>query len=328
MKDTTTPSIFRRVLKWIGIILLVLIGLLLIIGLMPASAKGLTSNPKPSTSYADSVARYKEIEQTESGIVNDVSGSHLLTHGDRTPRVVVFVHGITNSPLQWLELGQMLYDQGDNVLISRMPYHGLQSGQVSELKSLTAEDLRDYADQTIDMANGLGDAVVVVGISGGGTIASWMAANRPEVSQAVLLAPFFGIKGVPAFANSFLMNVFGRLPNLVLEKKSEPRREWVYRGEATRGVAAFLKMGHEVVKEAAKGIDPAAKIDVITTAVDDTANNSATAGLLDAWKQAGVDVTSFEFGADQNVPHNSVDPAANENTKQLVYDQILSFLGN
>ena len=48
-----------------------------------------------------------------------------------------------------------------------MPYHGLQSHQVSELAQLTAQDLRAYADQAVDIAAGLGDEVVPVGLSGG-----------------------------------------------------------------------------------------------------------------------------------------------------------------
>ncbi|MEZ4515775.1 MAG: alpha/beta fold hydrolase, partial [Chloroflexota bacterium] len=270
MNEHSNSNIFKQILKWIGLILLVLIGVLLILGLFPASTSGMTSAPNPATSYDQAVARYQEIEQEESGIVGDVSGSHLLTHGERTPRAYVLVHGVTNSPLQWLELGQTLYDNGHNVLILRMPFHGLQSGQVSELKNLTGEDLREYADQAMDIAAGLGDEVVVVGISGGAAVAAWMAVNRPEVDKALLLAPFFGIKSVPAFAGTFLMNAFSRLPNLDFDNPSEQRHEWVYRGESSRGVAAFLELGHQVVKAAGNGIVPSAEIMVLTTAVDDT----------------------------------------------------------
>jgi pimeloyl-ACP methyl ester carboxylesterase len=291
------------------------------------SSSGMASVPDPTASYAEAVARFQENEQAASKIVNSVSGSRLLTHGERTPRVYVLIHGITNSPLQWQELGQTLYDKGHNVLILRMPYHGLQSGQVSELKRLTGRDLRAYADQTIDLAAGLGDEMVVAGISGGAAVAAWAAANRAEVDRALLLAPFFGIRGVPAFANTLLMNAFSRLPNLSFDSPSEPRREWVYRGEASRGVAAFLTLGKQVQRETAGGSVPSGEMIVVTTAVDNTANNDATAALLDRWQQAGVPVTTFEFGPDQDIPHNSVDPAADPVKKRVVYDKILNLLG-
>jgi len=97
---------------------------------------------------------------------------------------------------------------------------------------------------------------VVVGISGGGAVASWMAQNRPEVDRGLALAPFFGIHGVPDFADTLLMNAFARLPNIVLDDPLEPRRDWVYRGEATRGVAAFLALGHNVMQGARRGASP------------------------------------------------------------------------
>ncbi len=189
MNAHTQSGGFVRILKWLGVVLFIVLGLLLILGLLPMSSSGMASVPDPTASYAEAVARYAEIEQAEGDIVNSVSGSHLLVHDDATPRAYVLVHGVTNSPLQWLELGEMLYDRGHNVLILRMPYHGLQSGQVSELKALTGQDLRVYADQAMDVAAGLGDEVVVVGISGGGAVAAWMAVNRPEVDRALLLAP-------------------------------------------------------------------------------------------------------------------------------------------
>lgn len=310
-----------------GIILLVVLALLLILGLIPLSPAGMTSAPAPAESYEQAIDRFEAIEQEEQGIVNDLTGSRLLEHGRATQRAYVLVHGITNSPDQWVELGQTLYDKGHNVLILRMPYHGLRSGEVSELKRLTGPDLRAYADQAIDIAAGLGDEIVVAGISGGGAVAAWAAVNRPEVDRALLLAPFFGIKGVPGFANTFLMNAFSRLPNLSFDSPNEPRREWVYRGEASRGVAAFLGLGHRVQQAARTSIIPNVEIIVITTAIDNTANNNVTAALLEEWKQAGVRVMNFEFGAEQEILHNSIDPAADPIKKQIVYDRMLSLLG-
>lgn len=49
-----------------------------------------------------------------------------------------------------------------------MPHHGLKSHSVSELKALQAEVLRDYADEAIDLVNGLGEEIGVdVSLDGG-----------------------------------------------------------------------------------------------------------------------------------------------------------------
>ncbi len=82
MNDHTQSGGFVRILKWFGVVLLALLGLLLILGLLPVSRSGSASTPDPAASYAEAVARYEAIEQAESGIVNSVSGSKLLSHGD------------------------------------------------------------------------------------------------------------------------------------------------------------------------------------------------------------------------------------------------------
>ena len=317
----------KRVLVILGLIVLGALVIVLLLGLIPVSSRGMASQPASAATYDEVVARFEQVAAAEQGVVNDLGHSRLLVHGDKTPRVYIMVHGTTNSPEQWQELGQALYDHGHNVLILRMPYHGMQSHRVSELKALKPQDLRAYADQAVDIGAGLGDEMVVVGISGGGAVGAWMVQNRPEVDRALLLAPFFGVHGVPGFANTLLANAFSRLPNIVLDNPLEPQREWVYRGEATRGVAAFLELGHAVIRGARKDSAPAGQVIVLTTAKDDTANNSSTAHLVDLWRKDGVDVVTDEFAPELDIPHNSVDPAADPAKKQLVYDRMLDLLG-
>lgn len=325
--DTAHRKRIKRILGIVGLIVLCVLAVILLLGMLPVSSRGMASQPDPAVTYDEAVARFELVAAAEEGIVNDLGHSRLLVHGERTPRAYVMVHGITNSPEQWLELGQTLYDQGHNILILRMPYHGMKSHLVSELKALKPQDLRFYADQAVDIGAGLGDEVVVVGISGGGGVGAWMAQNRTEIDRALLLAPFFGVHGVPNFANKLLANAFSRLPNIVLDNPLEPRHNWVYRGEATRGVAAFLEIGRTVIQGAAKGTGPAGRVIVLTTTKDDTASNNATVDLVDLWRKNGINVNADEFAPELDIPHNSVDPAADPVTKQMVYDRILELLG-
>jgi hypothetical protein len=100
--------IFKRILKWLGIFLAAILGAILFVGLFPVSSSGLDSQPDPAASYEQAIARYQQLERAEQGIVNDASGSVLLTHGEKTRRVYVLIHGTTNSPHQWLEFGRIL----------------------------------------------------------------------------------------------------------------------------------------------------------------------------------------------------------------------------
>ncbi len=320
-------SVLKKLLIGLGVFLAIIIGIVLFVGLFPISYKGLESQPNPATTYEDAVARYKEIEQAEKGLVHESGKSFLLTHGQKTPRVYVLIHGVTNSPTQWLEFGQMMYERGHNVLIVRMPYHGLKSNNVNELKKLTPQDLRAYGDQVIDIAAGLGDEVYVAGISGGGAVTAWAVQNRPEVDRAFMVSPFFGVGEVPDALSNLLMNAFSHLPNFDTFSADEVIRDYAYPGQATRAVADFLVLGHSVRVDAKKGAAPHVPVFVQTTALDLAANNKSTEIVVDLWKKAGADVTTSQFDAAQGVPHNSVDPAEKPEIRQLVYDKMLEFFG-
>jgi hypothetical protein len=70
---------------------------------------------------------------------------------------IILVHGYTNCPQQFKALGQRFYDMGYNVLIAPLPHHGLADRMTEEHGLLTAEELAAYADETVDLAQGLGD---------------------------------------------------------------------------------------------------------------------------------------------------------------------------
>jgi pimeloyl-ACP methyl ester carboxylesterase len=148
--------------------------------------------PNPTPDYAAAVSRFQQIQKKEGPELNPVCRSILLAHGMRTERAVVFFHGFTNCPQQFRELGHILYDMGYNVLIPRLPRHGMADRKVENLSPLKAEELRDCADISVDIACGLGQKVYVAGLSAGGTLAAWIAQNRSEVTRAVLIAPALG----------------------------------------------------------------------------------------------------------------------------------------
>jgi len=54
------------------------------------------------------VQRFAQIEAEEAPIVNEISRSRLMTHGKKTPRSYLLIHGATNSPRQFWELGEEL----------------------------------------------------------------------------------------------------------------------------------------------------------------------------------------------------------------------------
>jgi hypothetical protein len=227
----------------------VLLAALLIV-LVPVSTGGLGPRPKPARDYADAMARFEAIAAAEAPVCNPAIHSLLLSHGQPTRRVYVFIHGTTNSPRQFEELGRLLHARGHTVYIPLMPRHGRRSMRLAELRGLRAEELRDYADAAVDLASGLGQEIVAVGISGGAAVVGWMGQNRAEMHTALLLAPFLGVRRVSPAVGTAMMNVYSRMPSVNLEDPLEPRRDWVYRGQTTRALAETLRIGRALFRQA------------------------------------------------------------------------------
>ena len=184
-----------RLVFWLIILGFVSSGLLFLSFrlLLHSAHESLQSKPHPASGYAEAVTRFQKIQANEGQELNPVCHSILLTHGQRTEKAAVFFHGYTNCPDQFRDLGRIFYDMGYNVLIPRLPRHGLADRKVENLTPLKAEELRDCADTSVDIACGLSQNVYVAGLSAGGTLTAWIAQNRSEVTRAVLIAPALGL---------------------------------------------------------------------------------------------------------------------------------------
>jgi pimeloyl-ACP methyl ester carboxylesterase len=311
----------------IGLVATAVLLIVLSLFLVPTSVGGLESRPNPLQHYDDAVKRFEaqaEIEQTKCF---PLGRSLLLAHGQRTPLAFVLIHGLTNSPHQFEEFGQLLWSRGHNVLVPRMPFHGHNSARLREIWPLRAEDLRDYADETVDLAAGLGEEIIVVGVSGGGTVAAWIGQNRPEVSQVVSIAPFLGAPGKARPVGNLLMNACCRLPSIDLTNPKEPPRTWVYRGQSTRPLAQTVRLGKAMYEQAAAYPPAAGRIIVLTAAGDNQVDNVATQRLVKLWRQGGGNVIAYEFSREAALPHNPIDPTADPAKRQLAYQTILELLG-
>ena len=124
--------VVRRVLKWVGLLVLVLLALGLALAIWPSSTAGLGSSPKPVTSYERAVADLAAIRQEErhAGVI-PACLSRVMTHGAKTENAIVLVHGLTNCPKQWELFGREIFARGWNVLILRLPEHGLGDAQMA-----------------------------------------------------------------------------------------------------------------------------------------------------------------------------------------------------
>jgi pimeloyl-ACP methyl ester carboxylesterase len=245
--------------------------------------------------------------------------------------VVVWFHGYTDSPNQFAALAQLCFERGWNVLVPRMPYHGLSDPMTPDTALLTAEILARNADEALDIAAGLGKQVVVGGLSMGGVISAWLAQQRREVELAVLLAPAFGAFVVPAPFTRLVGEAYARLPNTFewwdpIHKEGIKQPEISYPRYAMHGIAAFLRLGYAMQDLARHSPPMARRIWVITTETDTAISQLVVEHVVKLWRKQGVQVQTHRFSAALGLDHNFVDPGHPKQRVDVVFPVILSAL--
>jgi carboxylesterase len=136
--------------------------------------------------------------------VNPACHTRLPTHGRRTERSLVLLHGFTNCPQQFDALGQHFYGLGWNVLIPRYPRHGCSDRLTTSIAELHSEQLIALANRAAEAGTGLGEQLTVAGLSLGGTLTGMLAQERESVERAVLIAPMLGLQRIPGPAHPVL----------------------------------------------------------------------------------------------------------------------------
>ena len=300
--------------------------LIILAATVPVRTAELVSRAAPATSYADAVERIARRQQADDLVAAEGGRSIFLTHGARSARAVVLFHGFTNSPRQFEHLAAMLHAAGDNVYVPRLPHHAERNGTANILASLTAEELRDYADSAVDVADGLGDSVVVAGISAGGTVAAWTAQARRDVHRVVIVAPLLAIARVPQLLETPLMNLALRVPNVTQADspdRSRPDREL---GVSSRGIAEVMRLGTAVRRTAAHTSPCVREIVFVTNANDKTVKTAPVIDLARTWTRAGSAVTVYQFPRSLGLAHDVADEVGPHAQPALVYSELRALI--
>jgi carboxylesterase len=290
----------------------------------PTRVSSLGSHPKPAPDYESAMKSAENFHHADSTVAAG-GESIILVHGQRTPRAFVLFHGLTNSPRQFRKLAATLYDGGDNVFVPRLPEHGLRGATSSDLARLTAESLRNVADASIDLASGLGDTVVVLGISLGGNLAAWTAQFRP-VSRVVIVAPALGLSHISTVLETPIMNLTLRVPNYSKKEGPDTLRPDRELGWSSHGVGQMLRLGTAIRRAADKKAPAARDIRVLVNANDHTVNRQAIDELVEHWSAAGGHVSMLELADSLRLPHDIIDPDEHTGNVKVVYPVILALL--
>lgn len=253
----------KRWLKVMGVTLAAVLGAGALLLFTPITDPRLAAHPDRAANYSEAASRIESIVAQEQGLdlIEEGHSIALLTGSQTTTSVVIF-HGYTSVPRQFRLVAEGYRAQGMNVWVPRLPYHGQVDRMTEDFSKITAEGLRDFADDSIDIAAGLGEHVIVIGFSGGGGMATWAGAEREEVARTVLISPLLHPLGYPEWQARPLVRAIRLLPFDIYdwwdaEKKDADIEGYNYPRYSLKGIAALLSLGHYVDVRAADGAYPA-----------------------------------------------------------------------
>ena len=134
-----------------------------------------TNSSKPVSSFQDTVSQIESIITLEGPNLHPSGHTRLLSHGNKTAAAVLWFHGHPSAPQQFIPLGQKCFDLGMNVYIPRAPHHGINDRLTEETRKLTEDELKHGPEESLQLARGLGEKVIVGGLSMGGAVTAWLA---------------------------------------------------------------------------------------------------------------------------------------------------------
>src|SRR5579859_4378189 len=255
-----------------------------------------------ASDYAASLERARELLARERADprINPACASIVLEHGQRAQRSIVCMHGITSSPVQFRDLGELFYARGYNVVIPRLPRHGYTDRLTHDHARLTVPDYTSYATEALEIGRGLGEHLTLAGLSVSGVLAAWCAQTRADLDLAVAIAPAFAPHGVPLNLIPRLIRLALRLPNVFVSwdfpKPIRLAPGCSYPRFSTHALAQAFTLGQDLLQAASQSPPAARSILVVTNPGDRAVNAPATRLLVERWRaHASAKVRTHEF---------------------------------
>lgn len=232
------------------IFVLAILYLAYLLGPSPATPNYTTTVPVIPTAidaidgYVASLeSRHKVKPDNEARVVWANDSAHA-----KTEYAIVYLHGFSASQEEGNPVHRNLAKQfGANLYLARLSSHGIDT--TDALLNMTATSLWETAKEAYAIGKQLGEKVILMGTSTGGTLALQLAAAYPDIAGLVLLSPNIAINDPNAWITNnpwglqIARLVKGGKLNIVPNKTDEYKRYWnhEYRLEAVAELEELLE---------------------------------------------------------------------------------------
>lgn len=154
-----------------------------------------------------------EVHENEAAPLKKDAQARIIWHDNKrknkTTYSIVYLHGFKSSQGEGFPVHQTIAQRfGCNLYLSRLSGHGLH--REHNFVHLTAADLLQSAVDACRIGQKIGENVIIMGTSTGGSLGLWVAASREypvNIAALILYSPLIHLYGI----NSLLLeNLIGR----------------------------------------------------------------------------------------------------------------------
>jgi esterase/lipase len=186
-----------NILKWTGIVLSILFVILAsvyLLGPRPARVE-ISNNPLKAVETLPSADKAPGLKKNNEARIIWADSSK-----QKTAYSIVYLHGFSAGPMEAEPLHRELAARyGCNLYLERMKGHGIDD--LEAFTTLTARDMVESAKEAIAIGKAIGEKVILLSCSTGGTLALYLSAKDPEIVANILLSPNIAL----ADPNSFVL---------------------------------------------------------------------------------------------------------------------------
>lgn len=108
----------------------------------------------------------------------------------KTEYSIVYIHGFSASHEEGAPIHKNIAQKiGANLFLTRLPQHGLTDSLA--FMALTPKQMVDYAKEAIKIGKSIGDKVIIMSCSTGGTLSNYLTAGDPDIAAQIMFSPNF-----------------------------------------------------------------------------------------------------------------------------------------
>ncbi len=166
----------------------------------------------------------------------------------KTPYAIVYLHGFSASPMEGDPMHREIAARyGCNLYVPRLFSHGLT--EPDALEGYTPQKLLESAEEALAIGHEIGDKVILMSCSTGGTLSIYLSAQHPELVEAQLLfSPNIAIANPTAgmatgpWGRELVTSMIGERRELTSEEENDPTNQYWSRSYSVEALIALQSL--------------------------------------------------------------------------------------